>query len=52
MSQSSFSDFEIIKKLGRGSYGEVFVVRRKIDNNVYCLKQIHIGQLSKYDNIF
>lgn len=48
MSQTTFKNFKILKRLGRGSYGEVFLVRRTIDNNIYCLKQIHIAHLSQF----
>ncbi len=35
---SSLKDFEIINKLGEGSYGQVFKVRRKIDKLFYVMK--------------
>ena len=33
------SDFEIISKLGEGSFGEAFKVRSLIDGNVYAIKK-------------
>ncbi|KAJ4462700.1 putative Serine/threonine-protein kinase Nek8 [Paratrimastix pyriformis] len=32
---------------GKGSYGVVNKVKRKIDDGIYCMKQIDIGQLSR-----
>ena len=40
-------DFDVQRELGRGSYGVVFKVRRKIDEQVYVMKVIHIRELSK-----
>ena len=34
------SDFKIIKKLGKGSYGTVFLVQNIFDNKMYALKQL------------
>ena len=31
--------FEIIKKIGNGSFSSVYKVRRKQDNNIYALKK-------------
>ena len=44
---SSMDDFDVQRELGRGSYGVVFKVRRKIDEQVYVMKVIHIRELSK-----
>ena len=44
---STSADFEKLKRLGRGSYGEVFKVRRKQDGKVYVLKIIDMAQMSK-----
>ena len=38
-------DFEILKKLGEGSFGKVFKVRSKINNKVYAMKQINISEI-------
>ncbi|CAG9325927.1 unnamed protein product [Blepharisma stoltei] len=45
--RSSVSDFEIIGKLGEGSFGTVFKVRRIVDNNIYVMKIIKISQMDK-----
>jgi serine/threonine protein kinase len=35
-------DFEIQKKLGEGAFGQVFVVKRKLDNHVYAFKKVKL----------
>ena len=39
-------DFEMIKKLGSGSFSTVYKVRRKEDNKIYALKQVKMNMLS------
>ncbi len=41
------ANFEVLTKLGKGSFGVVYKVRRKKDNKIYVLKQIAIGNMSK-----
>ena len=40
--KSKESDFEKIQKLGQGSFGIVYKVKRKQDGLIYVLKQIDI----------
>jgi NIMA (never in mitosis gene a)-related kinase len=39
-------DFTIIKKLGEGSFSEVYNVKRKNDNTIYAMKKVKMGKLS------
>lgn len=39
--------FEIISKLGDGTYSVVYKVRRKEDNKIYALKKVKLQKLSK-----
>ena len=43
----SLQDFSIQKKLGSGSFSEVFKVTRKSDGQVYAMKKVRLNQLSK-----
>ncbi len=40
------ADFETQNKLGSGSFGTVYKVRRKADNSIYVIKDVRIGELS------
>ena len=40
-------NFEIINKIGNGSYSEVFKVRRKTDNKIYALKKVKLKNLKE-----
>ena len=46
-SKSSIKDFEVLNKLGQGSFGTVFKVRRKADKNLYVMKIINISQMDR-----
>ena len=45
--KSSSKDFEVLNKLGQGSFGTVFKVRRKADKNFYVMKSINISQMDR-----
>ena len=38
-------DFEILEELGKGAFGVVHKCRRKIDGEVYAIKQVRIDKL-------
>ena len=42
----SIKDFEIGIVLGKGAFGSVCIVKRKIDNQVYAMKRVNISKLS------
>jgi NIMA (never in mitosis gene a)-related kinase len=39
--------FEILKKIGDGSYSVVYKVRRKADDNIYALKKVNLQKLKE-----
>ena len=39
-SDSPYKSFQVIKTLGKGSFGEVFRVREKSTNQLYALKKV------------
>jgi len=47
MSHSQLSDFYDLQQIGRGSFGTVFRARRKMDREVYVLKEIKLAGASK-----
>lgn len=46
MSTASISDFEISKRLGEGSFGSVYMVKRKSDGKIYAMKKVKMTSLS------
>ena len=43
----SLDNFEKQKNLGHGSFGSVWLVKRKIDQKLYAMKRINIANSSK-----
>ena len=43
----SMNDFEIIRQLGKGSFANVLLVKRKEDNKIYALKKVFVEKLKK-----
>lgn len=46
MSNASISDFDILKRLGEGSFGTVYMVKRKSDGKIYAMKKVKMTSLS------
>jgi NIMA (never in mitosis gene a)-related kinase len=44
-STSTYNDFEVIKKVGQGSYGTVYRVKRKSDGEIYAMKVIALSKM-------
>ena len=40
-------NFEILEKLGEGSYSTVYKVKRKLDNQIYALKKVRLLNLNE-----
>ena len=43
---SSLSEFEVLKRLGEGSFGTVYQVKRKSDGKIYAMKKVKMLSLS------
>ena len=37
--------YEIVKKIGKGSYGKVYKVLRKADNQIFAMKTLEISSM-------
>ena len=38
-------DFELIERIGKGSFAKVYKVRRKADDQIYALKKVNLGKM-------
>jgi len=47
----TFSDFQTVKIIGRGAFGEVRLVRKKDDEKLYALKKMKKAKLLKNDQV-
>ena len=50
-SGSKIKDFNVIRKIGEGSYASVYKVHRKKDNKYYAMKMIKGYSLSSSDKL-
>ena len=46
-SSTTLNDFSIERVIGKGSFGSVFLVRRKLDQKLYALKSVFLEKLNK-----
>ena len=46
-SSTTLDDFSIERVIGKGSFGSVFLVRRKLDQKLYALKSVFLEKLNK-----
>ena len=47
----AMENFEIIKDIENGSFGVVFLVKRKLDSKIYALKRVNLTNLSSKERI-
>jgi len=47
----TFNDFQTVKIIGRGAFGEVRLVRKKDDSKLYALKKMKKAKLLKNDQV-
>lgn len=47
MARSTLCDFELLEQLGTGSFGVVWKGKRKVDQLVYALKELRVGNMSR-----
>ena len=41
--QNRLWDYEVLKELGKGEYGQVFKIQSKKDHRIYALKKINLS---------
>jgi NIMA (never in mitosis gene a)-related kinase len=44
--RSKLGDFDVLSRLGSGSFGTVYKVRRYVDEGLYVIKNVRIVELS------
>tara|TARA_B100000780_G_C21113099_1_gene450021 strand:- start:116 stop:1657 length:1542 start_codon:yes stop_codon:yes gene_type:complete len=50
-SKLGVDDFQLIKVLGKGAFGKVFMVKRKTDSMIYAMKVLHKDKVKKQRQI-
>ena len=46
LKNASINDYEIIKEIGKGSFSNVFLVKKKINQKEYALKKVNLSGMS------
>jgi eukaryotic translation initiation factor 2-alpha kinase 4 len=45
------TDFAVIRRIGRGSYGTIYQVRHKLDGRIYALKRVKLSNFNPETNL-
>ena len=45
--EGSIKDFEVVKKVGEGAFGQVYQVRRLLDKETYALKKVRMAGMKE-----
>ena len=40
-------NFDVMERIGKGSFAKVYKVRRKVDNQIYALKKVNLSKMKK-----
>jgi serine/threonine protein kinase len=51
MTVASFEHFDVIKCVGRGTFGKVFLVKCRLDGKLYAMKVIRKDIVIQHDSI-
>ena len=43
------ADYEVLKTIGRGTYGKAMLARRRIDDKVLVIKQVDLRDLTEHE---
>ncbi len=49
--KTQLKDFEVVCKIGDGSFSQVFLVKRQKDQTLYALKQVRLNLLSEKEKL-
>ena len=49
--QGDIKNFEVIKKIGEGAFGQVYQVRRKFDNEIYAMKKVRMVGMKEKEKL-